>query len=85
MEPSSTTRSQASEAFQTPTQGQTPLHAAMSSIAEEIEVHRGLRKAARNQPSPDPPDFEDDPNYGVRVHAYQNPNRTLVPKHIKSS
>jgi hypothetical protein len=50
----------------------------MSSIAEEIEVQRGLREAARNQPSPGPPDFEDDPNYGIRVHAHQNPNRTLV-------
>jgi hypothetical protein len=80
--PSSSTWSQASEAFQTPAQGQTPLHAAMSSIAEEIEVQRGLREAARNQPSPDPPNFEDDPNYGIRVHAHQNPNRNLVPKHV---
>jgi hypothetical protein len=79
---SSRTRSQASEAFQTPAQDQTPLHAAMSSIAEEIEVQQGLRQAARNQPSPGPPDFEDDPNYGIRVHAHQNPNRTLVPKHM---
>jgi hypothetical protein len=80
--PSSRTRSQASEAFQTPAQGQIPLHAAMSSIAEEIEVQRGLRQAARNQPSPGPPDFEDDLKYGIRVHAHQSPNRTLVPKHI---
>jgi hypothetical protein len=80
--PSSRTRSQASEAFQTPAQGQTPLHAAVSSIAEEIEVQRGLREATRNQPSPGPPDFEDDPNYGIRVLAHQNPNRTLVPKHM---
>jgi hypothetical protein len=78
--PSSRTRSQASEAFQTPAQGQTPLHAVVSSIAEEIEVQRGLREAARNQPSPGPPDFDDDPNYGIRVHALQN--RTLVPKHL---
>jgi hypothetical protein len=80
--PSSRTRSQASGAFQTPAQGQTPLHAAVSSIAAEIEVQRGLREAPRNQPSPGPPDFEDDPNYGIRVHAHQNPNRTLVPKHM---
>jgi hypothetical protein len=40
-----------------------------------------FREADRNQPSPGPPDFEDDPNYGIRVHAHQNPNRTLVPKH----
>jgi hypothetical protein len=80
--PSSRTRSQASEAFQTQAQGQTPLHAAMSSIAEVIEVQRGLRQAARNQPSPGPPDFEDDPNYGIRVHAHQNPNRTLVTKYM---
>jgi hypothetical protein len=75
--PSSRTRSQASEAFQTPAQGQTPLHAAVSTIAAEIEIQRGLREATRNQPSPGPPDFEDDPNYGIRVHAHQNPNRTL--------
>jgi hypothetical protein len=48
----------ASEAFQTPAQGQTPLYPAMSSIAEEIELQRGLREAARNQQSPGPPDFE---------------------------
>jgi hypothetical protein len=30
----------------------------MSSIAEEIEVQRGLREAARNQQLPGPPDFE---------------------------
>jgi hypothetical protein len=66
----------------TPAQDQTPLHEAMSSIAEEIEVQRDLREAARNQPSPGPPDIEGDPNYGIRVHAHQNPNRTLVPKHM---
>jgi hypothetical protein len=54
----------------------------MSSIAEEIELQRGLSEAARNQPSLGPPDFEDDPNYGIRVHAHQNPDRTLVPKHM---
>jgi hypothetical protein len=24
----------------------------------------------------------DDPNYGIRVHAHQNPYRTLIPKHM---
>jgi hypothetical protein len=54
----------------------------MQQFHQEIEVQRGLREATRNQPSPGPPDFEDDPNYGIRVYAHQNPNRTLVPKHM---
>jgi hypothetical protein len=44
----------------------------MKRCHEEIEVQRGLRAAARNQPSPGPPDIEDDPNYGIRVHNHQN-------------
>ena len=69
-------RSQSAEGFQTPMQGDTPLHATIRSIAEEVD----RRAAAINPPFEDPPEDDDQP---AGVQNDGNPLKHMqVPKHM---
>ena len=74
------TRSQSAEGFQTPMQGDTPLHAAIRSIAEEVTSQADRRAAAINPSFEDPPEDDDQP---AAVQNDSTPLRHMqVPKHM---
>ena len=83
--PSSNTRSHSAEVYTTPAQGDTPLHATLSSIAEEIVIQELRREAILNLPLPGPldfeDDFEDDPETGHDNHI-RHSRHMMVPKHM---
>ena len=74
------TRSQSAEGFQTPMQGDTPLHATIGTIAEEVAIQADRRAAAIN------PSFDDQPEEDEQPAAAQNDanplNHMEVPKHM---
>jgi hypothetical protein len=73
-------RSQSAEGFQTPMQGDMPLHATIRSIAEEVASQADRRAAAINPPFEDPPEDDDQPA-GVQNDA--TPLKHMqVPKHM---
>jgi hypothetical protein len=74
------TRSQSAEGFQTPMQGDTPLHATIRSIAEEVASQADRRAAAINPSFDDPPEDDDQP---ADAQNDGNPLRHMqVPKHM---
>jgi hypothetical protein len=54
-------RSQSAEGFKTPMPGDTPLHATIRSIAEEVASQADQRAAAINPSFEDPPEDDDQP------------------------
>ena len=72
------TRSQTAEGLQIPMQGDTPLHATIRSIAEEVASQADRRATAIN------PSFEDPPEDDEQSAAVQNDGNPLrhmqVPK-----
>jgi hypothetical protein len=74
------TRSQSAEGFQTPMQGDMPLHATIRSIAEEVACQADHRAAAINPSFEDPPEDDDQP---AAVQYDATPRRHMqVPKHM---
>jgi hypothetical protein len=74
------TRSNSAEGFRTPMQGDTPLHATIRSIAEEVASQADRRAAAINPSFEDPPEDDDQP---AAVQNDSTPLRHMqVPKHM---